>query len=66
MGKTEAFAKKYYPSEGYKELIQTVLKLLPEGQKGTFLMDSAYYKRKVVELLKEAEQDHSISVTHSA
>ena len=28
-------------------------------------MDSAYYKKEVVELLKEAGQDYSISVTHS-
>ncbi len=27
-------------------------------------MDSAYYKKEVVELLKEAGQDYSISVTH--
>jgi len=41
-----------------------VLKLLPEGTRGYFLMDSAYYKKGVVRLLKEAGQDYSISVTH--
>ena len=63
--KQKLFPGNVHPSEGYKEFIQTVLKLLPEGTKGYFLMDSAYYKKEVVELLKEAGQDYSISVTHS-
>lgn len=49
-----------HPSEGYEEVIRAVLKLLPEGTRGYFLMDSAYYKKGVVKLLKEAGQDYSI------
>ncbi|OAG28131.1 hypothetical protein TH606_03040 [Thermodesulfatator autotrophicus] len=53
-----------HPSEGFGELIEGVIKLLPEGEKGYFLMDAAYYNKEVVALLKEAGQDYSISVTH--
>lgn len=37
---------------------------MPEDTKGYFLMDSAYYKKGVVSLLKKTGHDYSISVTH--
>jgi len=40
--KQELYPGNVHPSEGYEGLIRGVLKLLPEGTRGYFLMDSAY------------------------
>ena len=62
--KQRLYPGKVHPAKGYQELIEAVVKLLPEGTRGYFLMDAAYYNKEVVSLLKEAGQDYSISVTH--
>ena len=53
-----------HPAKDAKDLIEAVLRLLPQGTKGYFLMDSAYYQKEIVCLLKESGQEYSISVTH--
>ncbi len=46
MSKTKAFSRECHPYEGYKKLIRNVLKLLPEGIKGHFLIIQLIIKRK--------------------